>query len=201
MTEVRVGPVAFSSLHEAISELLPERLEFYETWLHGDRLPDRRGSAAPLAAVLGFLRTERGEAYHRIMARAGQAAAIWTVDGLTPWKRRSATSLPPSLRARAAFRVADGLVRAVHGPGRLSRRMRRGHVEIGVTASLFCGVREAPPAPLCGFYLAAVLETLRQFNLYAEGQVTNCRAISGTSCVMAVDWSASREARNPAEAA
>jgi len=200
MTEVRVGPLVFSSLYEAIRELLPERLEFYENWLHGDRLPDRRGSPAPMAAVLGFLRTE-GPNYDRVMERAGQVAAVWTVEALTPWKRTAAARLPAALRARAAVRVVSSLVRSVHEPSRLSRRMRRGQVELDVTASLFCAVREAPRAPLCRFYLAAVLETLRQFNLTAQGRLTDCRAIGGSRCGMVVSWSEPRLAQNPAEAA
>ncbi len=200
MTEVRVGPLVSSSLYEAIRELLPERLEFYETWLHGDRLPDPRGSAAPMAAVLGFLRTE-GANYDRVMERAGQVAAAWTVEALTPWKRTAVARLPAAFRARAAVRVVNSLVRSVHEPSRLSRRMRRGHVELGVTASLFCAVREAPRTPLCGFYLAAVLETLRRFSLVAEGRLTDCRAIGGSRCGMVVDWSEPRIAQNPAEAA
>jgi hypothetical protein len=34
MTESRIGRVLVASLHQAIADLLPTRLEFYENWLN-----------------------------------------------------------------------------------------------------------------------------------------------------------------------
>ncbi len=179
---------------------MPQRLDFYEHWLQGDRLPDRRGNLAQMTAVLGFLRTE-GESYHEVMSRAGQVAATWTLEGLTPWRRQVAARFPPSLRARAALGTAADLVRTVHGVSRVSRRVRRRQAELGVTGSLFCTVREVPPAPLCGFYLAATLELLSGFNVPAHGRLAGCRAIGGERCVMILDWSGSQAVPDPAVAA
>jgi hypothetical protein len=200
MTEVRAGQLLASALHEAIQEELPQRLDFYEHWLSGDRLPDRRGNLAQMTAVLGFLRTE-GAAYDRVMARAGRLAAGWTVEGLTPWRRQVIQRLPPPLRARVILRMAAGLVRTVHGASRMSRRVRGRQAELAVTGSLFCAVREAPRAPLCGFYLAAVLELLTRFGVTAGGRVAGCRAIDGTQCIIMLDWSGTEEAPAPAVAA
>ena len=33
MSEPRIGRVVVASLHQAISDVLPNRLEFYENWL------------------------------------------------------------------------------------------------------------------------------------------------------------------------
>ena len=101
MTEPRIGRVLVASLHQAIADVLPMRLEFYENWLNTSGLREGTIGLAPLSAVLGFLRTE-GEAYPLITARAGQYAADWTVDNLSGFERRVIRALPPALRARAA---------------------------------------------------------------------------------------------------
>ncbi|HUF46281.1 MAG TPA: hypothetical protein VMM93_00630 [Vicinamibacterales bacterium] len=87
MTDVRIGQLIAASLYDAIQEELPQRLDFYETWLGAGTMPDRRGNLAAMTAVLGFLRTE-GEAYDRVMVRAGHTAAAWMVEGLAPVRRR-----------------------------------------------------------------------------------------------------------------
>ena len=70
MSEARIGRVLVASLHQAIAEVLPNRLEFYENWLSTAGLREGTIGLAPLSAVLSFLRRE-GEAYNQITARAG----------------------------------------------------------------------------------------------------------------------------------
>jgi hypothetical protein len=74
MSEPRIGRVLVASLHQAIADLLPTRLEFYENWLNVSGLRDGTIGLAPLSAVLSFLRTE-GDAYTLITARAGEYGA------------------------------------------------------------------------------------------------------------------------------
>src|SRR5688572_31862174 len=81
MSEPRIGRVLVASLHQAIADLLPTRLEFYENWLNVSGLREGTIGLAPLSAVLSFLRSE-GEAYNLITARAGEYAADWTVGTL-----------------------------------------------------------------------------------------------------------------------
>ena len=69
MTEGGVGRLLVASLHQAIADLLPTRLEFYEGWLNPAGLRDGRIGLASVAAVLSFLRLE-GEAYRLVAARA-----------------------------------------------------------------------------------------------------------------------------------
>ena len=69
MSEPRIGRVLVASLHQAIGDLLPNRLEFYENWLNVSGLRQGTIGLAPLFAVLSFLRTE-GEAYNLITSRA-----------------------------------------------------------------------------------------------------------------------------------
>ena len=58
MSEPRIGRVLVASLHQAIADLLPTRLEFYENWLNVNGLREGTIGLAPLSAVLSFLRTE-----------------------------------------------------------------------------------------------------------------------------------------------
>ena len=58
MSEARIGRVLVASLHQAIADLLPTRLEFYENWLNVAGLREGTIGLAPLTAVLSFLRTE-----------------------------------------------------------------------------------------------------------------------------------------------
>ena len=51
-----------ASLHQAIADILPTRLAFYENWLNADGLREGTIGLAPLYAVLSFLRQE-GDAY------------------------------------------------------------------------------------------------------------------------------------------
>lgn len=178
MSEPRIGRVLVASLHQAIADVLPTRLEFYENWLNTSGLREGTIGLAPLSAVLSFLRTE-GEAYALITARAGAYAADWTVNGLPAFERRVIRALPPALRARAALRTARSLVRSTYPGSRAIVRLRRGTASVDLRGSLFCEVREASALPLCGFYAAAIERVLELFSLRADARVNECRA-SGT---------------------
>lgn len=186
MSEPRIGRVLVASLHQAIADLLPTRLEFYENWLNVSGLREGTIGLAPLSAVLSFLRSE-GEAYNLITARAGEYAADWTVGNLSGVGRRFVRALPAPLRARAAMRTARALVRATYPGSRAIVRIRRGTASIELRGSLFCEVREASVLPLCGYYAAAIGRVLHQFALPAEAQVSECRAAGGSKgCRMSV---------------
>ena len=105
MSEPRIGRVLVASLHQAIAELLPDRLEFYENWLSVAGLREGTIGLAPFHAVLSFLRGE-GELYPQVVATAGEYAAEWTVNGLPGLERRVLRTLPRRLRTRAALRTA-----------------------------------------------------------------------------------------------
>src|SRR5690349_20963441 len=98
MSEPRIGRFLVASLHQAIAELLPDRLEFYENWLSVSGLREGTIGLASLLAVLSFLRGE-GDAYHDVVSRAGGHAAVWTVNGLPGLERRLMLTLPLRLRA------------------------------------------------------------------------------------------------------
>ena len=186
MSEPRIGRVLVASLHQAIADVLPNRLEFYENWLSVAGLREGTIGLAPLFAVLSFLRTE-GTAYADITARAGEYAAEWTVGDLSPLERRFIRALPAALRTRAALRTARALVRETYPGSRAIMRLKRGTASIDLRGSLFCEVRETSILPLCGFYASAIARVLQQFALRADAQVTECRAAGGRKgCLLSV---------------
>lgn len=186
MSEPRVGRFLVASLHQAIAELLPDRLEFYENWLSVSGLREGTIGLAPLLAVLSFLRGE-GQVYSGVVARAGEYAAEWTVTSLPALERRFMRALPLGLRTRAALRTARALIRATYPGSRAIVRVRKDTVSVDLRGSLFCEVREASVQPLCGFYAAAITRVLKLFAVPGEAQVQACRASRGTQgCLMSV---------------
>jgi hypothetical protein len=186
MSEPRVGRVLVASLHQAIADTLPTRLEFYENWINTTGLREGTIGLAPLSAVLSFLRTE-GDAYQAITTRAGEYAGDWTVNTLTPLERRIVRGLPASLRARAALRVARMLVRSTYPGSRAIVRLKGTTASVDLRGSLFCEVRETSTLPLCGFYAAAIGRVMQLFDVRADTTVTECRAGgSRKGCLLSV---------------
>ena len=201
MTEARIGRLLGACLHQAIGERLPQRLDFYEYWLNSQDLRDGRIELAAMTAVTGFLRTE-GEAYRDVMSRAGALAAEWTVASLAPMRRRAIEWLPRRLRARAALRVTAGIARATSTATRISTRVSRSAARVEFKGSLFCSVRDAQSRPLCDFYLAAAVETLRCLGIAAEGRIERCHAVNPqATCLVVLELAGSAEAPRPAIAA
>src|SRR4026209_1491228 len=114
MTDAAVGRLLVARLHQAIADILPMRLEFYEAWLHPSGLREGRIGLAPLAAVLSFLRLEGGP-YHLIAARAGDAPADGPVAALPPLRKRIILAMPPALRKRMVVSIAQWMVRSTYG--------------------------------------------------------------------------------------
>lgn len=178
MSEPRVGRVLVASLHQAIADVLPMRLEFYENWLSPNGLRDGTIGLAPLSAVLSFLRSE-GPAYRETTSTAGRYAAEWTVRGLPAVERRLIGVLPARMRARAALRIARSLVRETYPGSRAIVSLRSNTASIDLRGSLFCEVRAASAMPLCGYYSTAITRVLQLLAVGAEGQVLECRATGG----------------------
>jgi hypothetical protein len=186
MSEARIGRVLVASLHQAIADLLPTRLEFYENWLNVAGLREGTIGLAPLTAVLSFLRTE-GHAYNLITERAGEYAAAWTFENEPALKVRVIRALPAGLRARAALGTARALVRATYPSSRAITKLKKGVVTVDIRGSLFCEVRETSVEPLCGFYASAIARVLALFDVTANAQVNECRASGGRrGCVVSV---------------
>lgn len=183
MTEAGIGRVLVASLHQAIADLLPDRLEFYENWLNPWGLRHGTIGLAPLYAVLSFLRLE-GDVYHEVTGRAGRYAADWTVLSQTPVTRMAIRALPRPLRVRAALRVARGTVQASYVGSRVFLKQRGGEWRVDVRGSIFCANRNSASQPLCGFYASAVSRFLELYGVAGAAQPRECRAAGHSSCVM-----------------
>jgi bacteriochlorophyll 4-vinyl reductase len=196
MREAGIGRVLVASLHQAIADILPTRLAFYENWLHAEGLREGTIGLAPLYAVLSFLRQE-GDAYQLITTRAGEYAAEWTVESMPPAQRWLIKISPEWLRSRALLRMARALVRSSYHGSRAISHLRRGTASVDVRASIFCTVREPVPSPLCGFYAAAFTRLMVLFNIGAHTEVVACRGTGEPSCVLRVALQNGQPAETP----
>jgi bacteriochlorophyll 4-vinyl reductase len=185
MSEAGVGRVLVASLHQAISDILPTRLSFYENWLNAEGLREGSIGLAPLYAVLSFLRQEGG-AYDMITARAGEYAAEWTVQSMPAFRRAVLKGSPGWLRTRVLLRLARQLVRESYQGSRAILKVRRGTASVDVRASIFCTVREPVSHPLCGFYAAAFTRLMTMFNVGAHTEVIECRGTGRPTCVLQI---------------
>jgi hypothetical protein len=185
MIEAGIGRLLVASLHQAIADLLPTRLEFYESWLHPRGLRDGRIGLAPLAAVLSFLRQE-GEAYNLIAARAGEYTAEWTVTDLPGMHRSVIKGAPRWLRLWLVMRVARMMIRNTYRGSRVLIKWRRGEGAVDLRGSIFCEVRDRVQEPLCEFYAAAIRRLMALFELEADVEITSCRATGSGQCLMNV---------------
>ena len=180
-----IGRILAASLHQAISEILPLRLEFYESWLSAKGFKARRVYVAGVRAVFSFLRREEGE-YDAVVRRAGELAAHWMFEELPPIRRRLLLALPRGVRVRAALGLAKDLARETWDLTRVRIRWRRGVSTVTMAPSLFCDLREAAPTALCGFYAAGVEACLRRLGLDAEVRIDECQAQGHSGCTISV---------------
>jgi bacteriochlorophyll 4-vinyl reductase len=185
MTDAGVGRLLVASLHQGIADLLPSRLEFYESWLNPAGLREGRIGLAPLAAVLSFLRQE-GEPYHLIAARAGEYTAEWMVADLPPLERIIIRAAPAALRPRLAMRVARHMVRRTYSGSTAVVNWNRNRAAVDVRGSIFCQVRERATDPLCEFYASALRRLMSLLNVDADVGTEQCRATGGGQCTMIV---------------
>lgn len=186
MTETHVGRLLAATLHQALADELPDRLEFYENLLHSEGLRDGTIGMARISGVAGFLRAE-GDAYGRVVARAGALAAEWAVASMPAGRRRMVGWLPRRLRARAALRIASSISRTISRQTSVSRRIRGTSARLQITGSVFCASRAAQRAPLCGFYAALAARTLQLFGMAAVARAESCRSVDGSPCVVTID--------------
>jgi hypothetical protein len=201
MREASIGRVLVASLHQGIADLLPTRLNFYENWLNTEGLRDGTIGLAPFYAVLSFLRQE-GEAYDLITTRAGEYAAEWTVQSMPAYRRSLLKSAPGWLRRRLLLRAARRLVRDCYDGNRAVSRVSQGIARIDLRASIFCTVREPVDHHLCGFYAAAFVRFLDQFDVPARASILECRATGAATCILTLALAGGVESPAPeAEAA
>ena len=185
MAEARIGRVIVASLHQAIADVIPQRLEFYENWLNSHGLREGTIGLAPLLAVISFLRTE-GRVYPQVMARAGEYAADWSMSSMSPLRRRMILMLPAWFRSRAALGVARGLIRESYSGSKAISKVKKNVATVTLQGSLFCTVREPAPAALCGYYASLIERVLKLFQVPAQAASASCRARGNPACTVTV---------------
>ena len=185
MKDAGVGRLLVASLHQGIADVLPSRLDFYESWLNPTGLREGRIGLAPLAAVLSFLRQE-GEAYRLVTGRAGEYSAEWTFADVPAYERTLVRALPDGIRLRLVFRIARRMVHQTYGGSRARVRWRNGRGSVDIRGSIFCEVRDAVEQPLCEFYASAIRRLMYLFNIEVEVGTDHCRATGAPQCLMMV---------------
>ena len=186
MTDAAVGRLLVASLHQGIADLLPSRLEFYESWLNPTGLREGRIGLAPLAAVLSFLRQE-GEPYQLIAARAGEYTAEWTVAELPGFERTIIRGAPATLRPRLVMRIARQMVRNTYGGATAVVRWKKDRAAVDLQGSIFCQVRERTQNPLCEFYASALRRLMYLLNVEADVGTEQCKATGAGQCLMTIE--------------
>jgi hypothetical protein len=198
MGEQSMGRILVASLHQAIADIHPDRLVFYENWLSSEGMRGGTIGVGPVLAVLSFLRSE-GDAYRLITTRAGEYAGEWTFQEISPSRRVFTSSAPEWLRQRLVLRLACQLVRSSHRDSRAVSTLRREAADIVVKQSVFCTVREPAAHPLCGFYGAAVARLFQLFDLPGRTDVVSCRGTGSPACVLRVTFAEHSDARQEVE--
>ena len=183
MTRGGVGRLLTASLHQSIVDVLPTRVEFYESWLRPESVRSGRLGQAPLNAALSFLRRERA-AYTEVVARAGEYAAEWCVSELPPFRRAVMRAAPEAVRRWLVMGVARGLIRGTFHESRAIVRWRKGAGSVDIRGSVFCSVRDRAEGPLCQFYAAAITHLMTSFALAVEAENAQCRAAGADGCLI-----------------
>lgn len=175
-----------ASLHQALADHLPTRLEFYESYLRPLRMRAGAVGVASFSAALSFLKHEDA-AWAPVMSAAGRHAAEWTWESTPAWRRAWWGRAPRLLRRRAAFRLARRLVRDTSEASSAKVRRRDRLPVLEISHSLFCDVRQPADGPLCGFYAAALDRFLELVRIEGMTAITTCHASGGSACVLRVD--------------
>jgi hypothetical protein len=189
LTDDGIGRLLVASLHQAISDAMPARLEYYEHWLGPMGLRDGRTGLAPLGAVLSFLRQEGQPVYDDVMTRAGRASAEWHL-GTDRLALPVARALPRWLRSRYALSRSRRLVRAAFEPARARTSVAKGLGRIEVDGSVFCALRDPWPWPTCTYFAAAIARHLELCGVPAHARIDACRAQATGPCRLAFDFGA-----------
>ena len=192
MADEKIGRLLVASLHQAVAERLPTRLEFYEHWLDTWTLRHESVAPAHVMAVFSFLRREDSE-YDQVMTLAGRFAADWAIESWSGLLTGIVRGLPGFARRRVVVRLAARLLHRLGAAGRLKIRWRRELVEAEVVESVFCDVRATATSPLCVFHAAAIARFLEQFGLGASVDLQTCRVVAGNACLLAIDTRTDQE--------
>ena len=187
MSEARIDRLLAAALHQAIADLLPMRVEFYEGYLRPRGWREDAVNLAPVTAVLSFLRHEEPGTYDAVMVHAASYASTWWL-ARQPWHVRAAgTLLPLPMRLSQVGRLARQHFEQSYRGTKVKQRVRTRQLELEVRGSIFCSSREHAHEPHCRYYLAFVEALLARDAFAREGRVVACRALGGECCTIRLD--------------
>ncbi len=191
MSEARIDRLLAAALHQAIGDVTPPRLEFYEGYLKPRGWREDTVNLAPLAAVLSFLRHEPPGTYADVMTGAATYAAAWVYDAL-PWHVRARGRLTPRrLRLRQLGRIGRQHVERGYRGTKVALSVRRGVLTAEIRGSIFCNTRDQAGAPHCRYYQAFFEQLLaRDGLLLGESRIDACRAGGGDVCLVHIELAA-----------
>ena len=90
-------------------------------------------------------------------------------------------------------RARDLITRAYTG-SRVKVKVRKRGGTIEIRSSIFCGVRQPVPGPLCHFYAAAAVRVLAEAGMAARAEIVSCQATGAGMCHVRVDMTPATEA-------
>jgi len=181
MSEARIGRVVVASIHQALADHIPLRLDFYENYLRPMRLREGRIGTASFLAALSFLRREDG-AWTPVMTKAGRSAADWEFANLSRLRRAWYRRLPAGWRLRLLLGMARDLVAQTSPTTRAKTAVTSVGAVIDIHHSPFCEVRDTSALPLCGFYSAAFDRLAELLLIDGNAVAIGCRAMGRPFC-------------------
>jgi hypothetical protein len=187
MSEARIDRLLAAALHQAIADLLPMRLEFYESYLRPRGWREDAVNLAPVSAVLSFLRHEDGDTHDAVMVQAAAYASTWWMAG-QPWHVRTGGRLLPRwMRLRQVGTLAKRHFEASYRGTKVKVHVRRGRLDLEIRGSIFCSSREQARDAQCRYYLAFVEALVAQDAWPHRGTLVACRALGGECCVVRLE--------------
>ncbi|BCS34173.1 hypothetical protein TBR22_A34020 [Luteitalea sp. TBR-22] len=187
MSEARIDRLLAAALHQAIADLLPMRLEFYESYLRPRGWREDAVNLAPVTAVLSFLRHEEEAPYDAVMTQAATYAAEWWLAGQGWAARQGGQFLPVTLRLRQVGKQARRHFEHAYRGTRVRTRVRQRRLEIEIKGSIFCNQRDPSTGPHCRYYVAFLEALVARDPVAYAGSVVTCRAQGGDACVIALE--------------
>ena len=188
MSEARIDRLLGAALHQAIADLLPMRLDFYESYLRPRGWREDAVKLAPVTAVLSVLRHEEPGTYDAVMVRAAAYASEWWLARQAWHVRRSRRLLPAWMRLRQAGRLAKQHFEHAYRGTKVRVRVTRRRLELEIRGSIFCNSRETADGPHCRYYLAFLEALLAADPLPRTAAIAACRALGGEHCLITIEY-------------
>jgi hypothetical protein len=176
MSEARIDRLLGAALHQAIADLLPMRLDFYESYLRPRGWREDAVNLAPVTAVLSFLRHEEPGTYDAVMVRAAGYASEWWMARQSWHVRHGRRLWPAWMRLRQAGRLAKQHFEHAYRGTKVRVRVSGRRLDLEIRGSIFCNSRDHTSDPHCDDPLPRTVA------------IAACRALGGEHCLITVEY-------------